>query len=117
MAAPTHKWLCAQMAVKLLPLVLVLQQNLMGSVKKTKTLSNESFKERRLINMPTIKQPSHYIDYSAPHWMEDYDHVVVNCECGKLMERGMGLCDSCIERESLIMQKDLHKILGKNNGH
>lgn len=47
-------------------------------------------------NSISIKQPCVYIDYTLPWGFEEYDHTVVYCKCGKLMERGMGLCDQCI---------------------
>lgn len=44
-----------------------------------------------------IKQPPMYFDYASPDWVERYDHTLVYCECGNLMEKGIGLCDKCIE--------------------
>lgn len=61
----------------------------------------------------TIKQPAMYVDFAAPDWVEPYDHTLVSCDCGNLMERGMGLCDKCIERESLLIQLDLESMARK----
>jgi len=58
----------------------------------------------------TIKQSSMYIDFAAPDWVEPYDHTLVLCECGNFMEKDMGLCDKCIDRESLIIQSYWAKI-------
>lgn len=58
----------------------------------------------------TIKQSSAYINYALPDWVEPYDHTLVNCECGNLMEKGMGLCDECIDRETLKMEADLKEM-------
>ncbi len=60
--------------------------------------------------MIIIKQPSVYINYTLPYWVKPYDHTLVSCECGNLMERGMGLCDKCIDREILKMQADLQEM-------
>lgn len=51
----------------------------------------------------TIKQSSMYFSYDLPDWVEPYDRTLILCECGFLMEKGMGLCDRCIEYESLKM--------------
>lgn len=59
----------------------------------------------------TIKQPSIYIDFTSPNWVDPYDRVLVRCECGELMERGMGLCDKCIDRESYEIESDLRKLV------
>ena len=59
----------------------------------------------------TIKQPAMYISYDLPDWVEPYDRTLVLCECGSLMERGMGLCDKCIDRETLKMKPDSEEIL------
>lgn len=61
----------------------------------------------------TIKQPDTYVDFAAPDWVEPYDHTLVSCDCGNLMERGMGLCNECIERESLLMQSGLENMARK----
>lgn len=62
--------------------------------------------------MIKINQPKLYINFCSDT-IEEYDYTLVACECGNLMERGVGLCEGCIERESLLNKKYLEKILCK----
>lgn len=55
-----------------------------------------------------IKQPEMYISYDLPDWVEPYDRTLVQCECGRsLMEKGMGLCDTCIDEFTKQVEQDL----------
>ena len=51
-----------------------------------------------------------YFNYALPDWVEPYDYTLVPCECGNLMERGVGLCEQCIDRESRKMGADLKEM-------
>lgn len=74
------------------------------------------------MGITVIKQPDIYIGFE--------DRIValtglslpvtlISCECDNLMEKYMGLCDMCIERESLKMQSGLIKLMEKwkENGY
>jgi hypothetical protein len=60
--------------------------------------------------MIVIKQPTIYFSNDLPNWIELYDRMLVSCECGSLMEKGMGLCNKCIDHELLKMQSDLENM-------
>ena len=62
-----------------------------------------------------IKQPSLYFDYSSPDWVEPYDHHLVACECGKLCEKGVGLCDNCLDVISRKMEIDLEETINDDD--
>jgi len=47
-------------------------------------------------------------DYGA--WVEPYDHTLIPCDCGRLCERGIGLCDPCIDKVTIEMEKDLEQL-------
>jgi len=64
--------------------------------------------------MIIIRQPTMYFDYASPDWVEPYDHTLVSCECGGLCEKGVGLCDQCIDRESLKNEASLKELLDEN---
>jgi len=61
------------------------------------------------IEQPSIYYPD-YFDYTSLWWLEEYDHTLVPCDCGNLMEKGVGLCEQCIERETLKMQSALEEL-------
>lgn len=55
--------------------------------------------------MPVIKQPSQYINLAVDHYRyyEPYDHTLIQCDgngegCNRLCEKGVGLCDPCIDK-------------------
>jgi len=56
--------------------------------------------------MAIIKQPTFFISYDLPSWVEPYDRSLTNCECGNLCERGIGSCDSCIDRITKEIEMD-----------
>ena len=58
-----------------------------------------------------IKQSPQYIDYASPSWVRPYDHTLIKCECGKLCEKDVGLCETCIERKSMRMSMSLDDAL------
>lgn len=47
-------------------------------------------------NSIVIKQASVYIDFTLPPELEEYDHRIMKCECGRWTEQGIGMCDQCI---------------------
>lgn len=58
-----------------------------------------------------IKQSSMYFNYAADKYYEPYDHTLIPCDCGRLCERGIGLCDPCITSMAEVMSADLDKII------
>lgn len=64
--------------------------------------------------MPIIKQPRIYIDFASPDWVESYDHTLIkcpcDCKCNNLCEKGVGLCDICINNMVSEMTNDLDEV-------
>ena len=60
-----------------------------------------------------IKQPPQYIDYTLPSWVKPYDHTLVKCDCGRLCEKDVGLCDICIDKKLMRMSISLDKDFGQ----
>lgn len=58
-----------------------------------------------------IRQPSMYFDYAFPDWVDPGGYTLVQCDCGNLCEKGVGLCEPCIERESIEAERGLEEIL------
>ena len=63
-----------------------------------------------------IKQASVYINL-ATHlydYYEPYDHVLVVCnydDCTNLCEKGIGICDPCIDKITSTMAQDLDEVV------
>lgn len=63
-----------------------------------------------------IRQPPIYVNLAAhlyEHY-EPYDHVLVVCDydgCIKLCEKGIGMCDFCIDKITNAMSQDLDEVL------
>ena len=67
--------------------------------------------------MITIKQASIYINFAADEFYEPYDHTLISCDCGRLCERGVGLCDVCIDEMTKVMAQDLEKLCHEVGEH
>jgi len=60
-----------------------------------------------------IKQPSVYVNLAVDcyEYYEPYDHTLVQCDCGRLCEKGVDMCDPCIDEVTTEMTKDLDRII------
>lgn len=65
--------------------------------------------------MIVIKQPPMYIEYEPDERFEPYDRTLIRCQCDcncqGLCERGIGLCDKCIDKITEVMTQDLENII------
>lgn len=62
-----------------------------------------------------IKQPPVYFDYTKNENDEVWDRSLIKCPCEcrclNLCEKGVGLCDPCLNNISIKLSNDLDKIL------
>lgn len=56
-----------------------------------------------------IKQARMYVNFAIAddEYYEPYDHRLIRCECGRLCECGVGMCDVCIDDMVAQMEQDL----------
>jgi hypothetical protein len=66
--------------------------------------------------MIVIKQPPVYMNLATHlyQYYEPHDHTLVVCDyngCTRLCEKGVGMCDSCINKMTDIMARDLDEVV------